>query len=103
MQRQPSLLDDVALVQRMRMKRWRGVPWKEKLDQCEAPVTRLARHPDDRECAEEPKLLTFPRTRPGRGQLTHTHQRIRGPAQLRPQAYESACTEHYPRRPASMR
>src|SRR5437763_16890354 len=77
MQRQPSLLDDVALVQRMRVKRRRGVPWKEELDQSKAPITRLARHPHDRECAEEPELLAFPRTRPRRGHLAHDQERIR--------------------------
>jgi len=70
-QRQLSLLHDVTLVLRMRVKRWRGMSWKEKLDQSKAPITRLGRHPDDRECAEEPELLTFSRTRPRRGHRTH--------------------------------
>src|SRR5207249_9687020 len=74
LQRQPPLLHDVTLVLRMRVKGWRRVSRKEELDQSKAPSTRLAGDPDDCECAEEPELLTFPRTRPRRSHGAHDCQ-----------------------------
>src|SRR5438132_1100372 len=63
----------------MRVKGWRRVPREEELNQSKAPITRLAGDPDDCECAEEPELLTFPRTRPCRSPLAHDCQRIQPP------------------------
>src|SRR5580765_7183080 len=71
LQHQPSLLHDVSLVLRMRVKGWRRVSGEEELDQSKAPITRLACDPDDCECAQEPELLAFPRTRPCRTQAAH--------------------------------
>jgi hypothetical protein len=71
LQHQPSLLHDVTLVLRMRVKGWRRVSGEEELDQSKASTTRLARDSDDCECAQEPELLTFPRTRPCRTQAAH--------------------------------
>jgi hypothetical protein len=62
LQRQPSLLHDVALVLRMRVQGRRRVPREKELDQGEATIARLSRDADDCECAEEPELLTFTRT-----------------------------------------
>src|SRR6185312_10415495 len=79
-QRQSSLLHDVTLVLRMRVKWWRRVSGEEKLDQSKAPIARLARDPDDCECAQEPELLAFPRTRPRRSHLAHDGEPIQAAA-----------------------
>jgi len=78
----------------MRVKGWRRVSRKEELDQSKAPSTRLAGDPDDCECAEEPELLTFPRTRPRHGRLAHDRQRIEAAARdlLRTLAHATART-----------
>src|SRR6476661_3798168 len=55
----------------MCVKWWRRVSREEELDQSKAPITRLAGDPDDCECAQEPELLTFSRTRPCRAQAAH--------------------------------
>ena len=50
---------DVALVLRVGVKRRRCVARKEELDQSEAAIDGLSRHPDDRQSAEEPEPLVL--------------------------------------------
>ena len=50
---------DVALVLRVGVKRRRCVARKEELDQSEAAIDGLSRHPDNRESAEEPEPLVL--------------------------------------------
>ena len=68
--RQPPVEHDVALVLRVGVKRRRGAVREQELEHRQTAAGGLARHPDDRQGAEEPQPLARAGRRPRRRRLS---------------------------------